>query len=143
MKYGEMQVSSTTEQIENLLYRKKKKYQDMLDIAYIQESFIHNEDTIKLIENIDLRQRIVVDIDDINRAIDDLDCYSDPVYLSAEHEIIYIQRELTKQDRINEHAARAKIIEYSNAVKRGNYSRKSFFYDPLNAFGDDSFSGEA
>ena len=116
------------EDVREMVADKKNKYKDMLDIAYMQHVLICEDNTLRLLDNIEMRQRVIEEIKEIDRKIEMCDALENPECIRTEQEILGIRKEIAKQDRINEVAARNKILEYSNAIKKGNDIKRSYAY---------------
>ena len=123
-----MSVNICVEDICNLAVDKINRYKDMLDITYMQHVFICDDNTLRLLSNIELRQKVMQEIEEIDRQIARSEDLDNPEYLKMEQEILGIQKEIAKQDKLNEAAARNKILEYSNAIKKNSNTRKSIAY---------------
>ena len=123
-----MSMNLCVENICSLAADKMSRYKDMLDISYMQHVFICDDNATRLLSNIELRQKVMEEIDEIDRQIADSDDRENPEYLGMEQEIVGIQKEIARQDRLNEIAARNKILEYSNTIKKNSNARKSFAY---------------
>ena len=134
-----MSVNLCVENICSLAADKLNRYKDMLDITYMQHVFICDDNTVRLLSNIELRQKVIEEIELLDKRIADSESHDKAEYLKIEQEIAAVQREIAKQDRINEAAARNKILEYSNAIKKNSNTRKSFAYVSATTYSNNNY----